>query len=439
MPPRKYRIAKQTHGGSFANPTTFANRCLQLQEFRTSDRRISGDTANIRRKAVTKELVMRLRTIPIRCRLMLLTTTLFAFGVVAAAQAPSPSNTTARADNYYGAGNHVDITAPMPRDVVVAGRYVDIRQSVAGDILAAGWHVSLTATADDDVRMAGGTIMVNAPIKGDLTVAGGDVTVGEAAKIAGQSWISGQTIRVQGVLERELHVAGQTVQLAGEIRQPTEVVAERLEILSTARILAPLHYKGTVEATIANGAIVNGPIIFDRIKPADVDQARALPIVSSIVFIVHLMLIGLLVLQVAPKAEQSVVEAMRGKPWQSLLIGFMMFLTVPIAAILLMISILGAPLGLIIAAVYAVALFAAVLATAFFVGEAEARLFRFGPVTARGQHAMMLLAGVLTLAILRSVLGGLVVFVSVLFGLGALALWCRGVYSTRVVPGRLAV
>lgn len=382
---------------------------------------------------------MRPRTIPIRCRLMLQTTILFAFGVVVAAQAPSPSNTTARADNYYGAGNHVDITAPMPRDVVVAGRYVDIRQSVAGDILAAGWHVSLTARADDDVRMAGGTIMVNAPIKGDLTVAGGDVTVGEAAQIAGQSWISGQTIRVQGVLERELHVAGQTVQLAGEIRQSTEVVAERLEILSTARILAPLHYKGTVEATIANGAIVNGPVTFDRIRPADVDRARALPIVSSIVFIIHLMLIGLLVLSVAPTTEQSVVAAMRRQPWQSLLVGLMLFVTVPIAAVLLIISVLGAPLGFILAALYAVGLIAAVLVTAFSVGEAEARLFRLGPYTARSQHAMMLLAGVLTLAILRSMLGGWVMFVSVLFGLGALALWCRGVYSTRVVPGRLPV
>jgi ABC-type uncharacterized transport system permease subunit len=117
----------------------------------------------------------------------------------------------------------------------------------------------------------------------------------------------------------------------------------------------------------------------------------------------------------------------------------MLFVTVPIAAVLLIISVLGAPLGFILAALYAVGLFAAVLVTAFSVGEAEARLFRFGPVTARSQHAMMLLAGVLTLAILRSVLGGLVVFVSVLFGLGALALWFRSVYSTRVVQDRLPV
>jgi hypothetical protein len=54
MPPRKYRIAKQKNGDFLANPTAFANRCLQLHEIRTSHRRIAGDTANVRRKAVTK-------------------------------------------------------------------------------------------------------------------------------------------------------------------------------------------------------------------------------------------------------------------------------------------------------------------------------------------------------------------------------------------------
>jgi hypothetical protein len=387
-----------------------------------------------RRKSVTKERAMRLPAVPFPHRLTLLAMVL-AFGVVAAAQAPLPSDMPARPDNYYAAGNHVDITAPMPRDVVVAGRYVDIRQSVGGDILAAGWHVALTAKADDDVRMAGGTIIVNAPVNGDLTLAGGDVTVGESAQIAGQSWISGKTIRVQGVLGRELHVAGQLVQLSGEIHQPVEVVAERLEILSTARILAPLRYKGTVEATVANGAIVNGPITYDRIARRDVDRARSYPMVSSLIFAIHMLLIGWIVLALAPRAERSVVATLRTKPGRSLIVGSALFVTVPIAAMLLIVSVLGAPLGAIVAALYVVALFGSVLATAFCVGEVEARVFRFRAIGARGHHALILLAGVLTLALLRSLLGGLVLFVSVLFGLGATALWIYGAYSQSGVSG----
>lgn len=354
-----------------------------------------------------------------------------AVGAIAIAQ-PSSSVSTIEpppAENYYGAGNHVDIAAPMPRDVVVAGREVDIRQSVGGDILAAGWRVALTAKADDDVRIGGGTVLVNAPVGGDLTVAGGDVTIGGQTHVTGRSWITGRTIRIEGILDRELRVAGAHVQLAGEIRQPVEVVAEKLEILPTARILGPLRYKGTSDMTVAHGAIVNGPITYDRIPSRDVAQARAFPVVSSVLFSIHVFLAGLLVLFLAPRAEESIVATLRARPGQSLLAGFVLAATIPVAALLLIVSVMGTPIGLTLAALYAIALFGGVLVTAVFLGEAEGRLLNFGPVVTRGQHAMLLLAGVLTLALLRSLFGGFVVFVSVLFGLGAMTLWLYGVYS----------
>lgn len=56
-------------------------------------------------------------------------------------------------------------------------------------------------------------------------------------------------------------------------------------------------------------------------------------------------------------------------------------------------------------AVYAIALFAGVLVTAFFPGDAESRLFKAGPNLTRGRHALRLLAGVLTLPLLRSLSG----------------------------------
>jgi hypothetical protein len=46
----------------------------------------------------------------------------------------------------------------------------------------------------------------------------------------------------------------------------------------------------------------------------------------------------------------------------------------------------------------------------------------------------VLLAGVLTLALLRALMGGLIVFVSVLFGLGALMLAAYQAYSHKSAP-----
>ena len=371
-----------------------------------------------------------------RWRSLILAIAALAGTAAVSGQSQTPAPTQPAADNYYSAGNHIEITAPMQRDVVVAGREVDIRNVVAGDILAAGWRVSLTAKAADDVRVAGGTVLISAPVQGDLTVAGGDVTVAEGAEIAGRAWITGRVVRVQGITDRELHLAGADVVLAGEIRQPVEVVAERLEITPSARVLAPLRYKGTAEPVIGKGAVINGPITYDRIPRRDVERARAFPLGSTILFSAHVLLAGLLVLMLIPRAEASVVDTLRRQPGRSLLLGFALFVSTPVAALLLVVSVLGTPLGLALAALYAVALFAAVLATAFFIGEAEARLVSSNAVTTRGRQGLMLLAGVLTLALARALIGGVAVFLSVVFGLGALALWAYGAYRTSETAPR---
>jgi cytoskeletal protein CcmA (bactofilin family) len=361
---------------------------------------------------------------------------LVALVATAGAQSPSSSADTqlTRPDNYYAAGNRIDISTPMPADVVVAGRRIEMAETISGDILAAGWRVSLTGSAEDDVRIAGSEVEVNAPVRGDLTAAGGEVIIGPKTRVSGRSWLTGGRIRIEGRLDRDLHVAGADVQLAGEIHQPVEVIAEKLEVLPSARLHGGLTYKGPVDARIADGAVINGPVTFERIPAREAREARAFPAISSLLFAIHLFLAGLLVIAFLPRAEASIVQTLRRQPGKSLLAGFVLLVTVPSASILLIVSVLGLPIGLTMAALYAVGLFAGVLTTAFFVGEAEAQFMKW-PAATRGQHVLLLLAGVLTLALLRLLLGGVVVFVSVIFGFGALGLWLYQTYApTTAAP-----
>ena len=322
----------------------------------------------------------------------------------------------------------------MPADVIVAGRQVDIAQPVAGDILAAGWRVTVSGRAEDDLRIAGGEVLVDAPVAGDLTAAGGDVTIGPLTRVGGRSWLTGRNVRVAGHFDRDLQIAGATVEIAGEIRQPLRVIAEKLEILPSARILGPITYQGSSEMHVADGAVINGPITYDRIPQQEARRARAFPTVSSLLFATHLFLAGLLVVIFLPGVETSVVAALRAQPGTSLLAGFALLVSVPFAAVLLVISVLGMPIGLAIGALYLVSLFGAVLATAFFVGDMEVRLFGVGPIATRGQHVLLLFAGVITLAFLRALLGGVIVLASVIFGLGALMLAVYRTQANRPAP-----
>ena len=370
-------------------------------------------------------------------RLLALAAAAFAVGASAIGAQPvaAPASPATRSDNYYAAGNTIEIASPISADLIVAGRQIDIKERVAGDILAAGWRVTLAAPADDDVRMAGAEISLNAPVSGDVTIAGGDVTLGSATRVLGRGWVTGQTVRAAGVFERELQIAGATVQISGETRQPLRVIADSLEILPGARIRGGLAYKSPKQARIADAASIAGPVTFDRIPEREAREARQLPTASSVLFALHLLFAGWLVILFLPRAEASVVETLRVRPWRSLLAGFVLVVCTPVAAAILVVSVLGLPIGLVLAASYAIALFIGVLAAAFFLGDAEARLIENGPTTTRGKQMFWLLAGVVTLAVLRAVFGGIVVIGGIVFGVGAIALRAYDAYShAGVVP-----
>ena len=66
-----------------------------------------------------------------------------------------------------------------------------------------------------------------------------------------------------------------------------------------------------------------------------------------------------------PRVETSTVATLRAQPGKSVLAGFVLLVTTPVAAFLLVISILALPIGLALGDCYAMALFGGVLSTAF--------------------------------------------------------------------------
>ena len=330
---------------------------------------------------------------------LILTLLMVVAWVVAIAQQPPPAPPAAPAprdriaDSYYGASNLIRISTPVDGDVVIAGRVLDIDGEIAGDILAAGWRVSVLKPVSDDVRIAGAEVLVNAAVDGDVTLAGGDVTVGSDARVTGRAWLTGGTVRANGVFERELQIAGGSVQIAGDVRKPLTVIAETLEIHPTARILAPLTYKSPREARIMTGASIAGPITFTRIETEEARRARSLVGVSSLLFVIHLFIAGLLFLLLLPRFATAGVETLRAHPWRSLLLGFTLLVTVPIAALILVVTVLGAPVGVSLVALYPVALLLGILTTAYCIGEVEAGWLEIASATGARRQAAVLIPG----------------------------------------------
>lgn len=108
-------------------------------------------------------------------------------------------------------------------------------------------------------------------------------------------------------------VTGDVV-IAGEIRQPLNIVAERLEVLATARILAPVTYEGATPATVAPGALVTSPIAYKNIPARDARAARSPSGLSSVLLTIHLFVGGVLLLLLVPRFAAAPAEMLRAQP-----------------------------------------------------------------------------------------------------------------------------
>lgn len=332
----------------------------------------------------------------------------------AAAQAPEP----VPADDVYVAGGDVVLPGEVAGDAVAAGRRVSVGPLVRGDAILAGGSVVIGGQVLDDVRAAGGEVLVNGPVGDDLIAAGGRVRLAPGARVGGRAWLAGGEVEVAGDAGRELRAAAGRVRLGGRVQGNVELAAEEVEILSTARIAGNLIYRSARPARIAPGAQIAGRITHIRTEPSET-ALRTGVVASGIVFIVGLALAGSVLFLLLPGITLSAARTIGSDPWRSLALGFALLVSIPFLAVLLMVTVIGIPLGLVLLALYPVMLLLGFLAAAFFLGDAGLRRLRRPP--SKGLQLGAFIGALVLLALLSQVpgVGGLVAFLALLFGLGA--------------------
>jgi hypothetical protein len=135
-------------------------------------------------------------------------------------------------------------------------------------------------------------------------------------------------------------------------------------------------------------------------------------------------LLGAALLFAFPGFATATVQTLEHEPWMALGVGFAALVGGPLVAILLCLTVLGMALGLMVFAVYALALVAGFLAGALFLGTLVLRRVRGEPATALGHWIAALGTGLVAVALvcLVPLLGPLVGLTVLLLGLGALAL-----------------
>jgi cytoskeletal protein CcmA (bactofilin family) len=255
----------------------------------------------------------------------------------------------------------------LPASALAAGPKERI--VIVGDVLVDSGQTT------KDVFVADGDVTVRGTVDGDVVVADGDVTV--------RGNVTGNVVTFAGtaILGRRAHVDGDVLY-------------------------------GDKKPNVAPGAQVGGEI--KKVKGEDISGgALALQFGIWLAVTISVLILGLILLALFPKAADAVARTAKARTGRAALIGLLTFFLIPIVGVIALITIVGLPLGagLLLAMLPLYGL--AYTSSAFIVGRL---------VSKQGARVIAFIVGLAILRVLALVpfLGGLVWFLATILGLGAL-------------------
>jgi hypothetical protein len=246
---------------------------------------------------------------------------------------------------------------PNDRIVVSGSVLVNRGETVPGDVVVGDGDILIRGTVKGDVVAIGGDVTIRGKVGGDVVSVGGLATLGRAARVSGDLvYFDKKPVRAPGA-----KVSGKVKRFDG----------------------------GSFKGTFATAALV-----------------------FWAAFSVSMLLLGILLLLLAPRAGDAIARTAKNHKGMAILVGIVAAILLPILAGLLSISIIGTPLGIILGLLL-LPLFAIAYVTSGFA---------IGRLIIKGARILALIVGLLILCLLTLVpfLGALVWLLATIFGLGLL-------------------
>ncbi|MDH3231557.1 MAG: hypothetical protein OEN55_17345 [Alphaproteobacteria bacterium] len=346
-------------------------------------------------------------------------------------------------DQQFVAGEEVRIEAEVADDIFAAGREVvfdgasaDKVFAAAQDVLvdgasvetlvAAGSSLTVRATTVEDVILAGRKIDFTGQVADDFVAAGGWLNLRRGADIGDDARLAGREIDIAADIGGDLHAVAQAVTLSGRIGGDVRIEAERIVLLSGARIGGDLAYAGPRKPVLMEGAVVAGEIREFESTLAGFEGGPedwiGSAILAALGILLALLLLGAVLQLALPGLLSRAAATAREQPWSTLGRGLVLLLLTPIVVMILMMTGIGIPVGMVILASFFVVATVALTAIAYCIGIYLRGLFgRKGAAENTGPRILWTALGISLLAIVGIVpfLGAVAILLALIAGLGA--------------------
>ena len=274
-------------------------------------------------------------------------------------------------DDLYLFGTTITVNGIVNGDLFAAGNFLTVNGVVNGNVFLLGQEVIVNGTVTRGARITANSVTLSGSIGEDLLLLGNSTGIHGGATIGRDLIATVSSLTLDGTVQRRIAGNAQTVTLNGSVGSNVDVGVDDLTITEDASIGGDLTYRSNEMAEIAGGADIGGDVNHEMVGEADIETGFSIDsVVPSIIGLIMTAVYGTALLLIFPRLTVTASNQLLEKPLMSIGMGIVFLIVVPIVSVLVMITVIGIPLGLIALLLYGIALFSAQV----FVGMTLGRL-----------------------------------------------------------------
>jgi hypothetical protein len=324
--------------------------------------------------------------------------------------------------DYFATGGQVVIDGTINGDAYIFGGDVEVNGKINGDLLIAGGSVLVKGDIAQDIRAAGGNVTIEGRVGRNISAAAGSLKLRGMDPVAGNVWVAGGTISTSKTIQKDLNIAGGDVFVDSEVRGSLNSRVGTISVGNNLKVAGDLNYQADQRAPIPPEASVSGKVNYSEVPKREEEQRFIGSLTKSAFYFslytnFVLFLITLLLWKLMPHFSQRVIETISAKPGWSTLVGLLMWIILPVAVVLALISIVGIPVAILVVVGAVILYFVASGFVATWVGQKILSNFGYHDSTPSA-----VLTGLIVLFILNMIpfVNFLVFLAIALTGVGAL-------------------
>ncbi|HKK54283.1 MAG TPA: hypothetical protein VJ926_02065 [Patescibacteria group bacterium] len=325
--------------------------------------------------------------------------------------------------NMYVVSNNITIEGVVNGDLIALAQNITVKGKVVGDIISASQNLNVEGEVGGNIRSITNTAsLINTTVKRNVNLVGTNILISENSNISWDALVLARVVEMRGTVQGSLHGVADKLLISGDVNKDVSFTinqnddyyqGEPIKITSDSNIKGNLNYSYNKNLNI-DKSLIAGAINFNK-KNIENDWQKN--IWNFIIAVFSALVVGLVFISISKKEMTIIQEKANSRYGKSLLVGLGILFLTPIVSIILMMTIIGIPLGFIMLILWFITLYFAQIMVSLGLGkQIREKLFK-----AKKKNIMAdLIIGITVLYLLFSIpiFGGVITFFSTLLGLG---------------------